>query len=88
MAILVVACLASVVAYGWYEKWLTWAILGGSALCDGILYLGVGDALVCYRCNAHYRGFKAGAEHLPFELSTGERYRQERFRREHLGTKK
>src|SRR5947209_3283196 len=26
MAILIVACLASVFSYGWYEKWLTWAI--------------------------------------------------------------
>jgi hypothetical protein len=51
---------------------------------DGVLYLCVGDVLVCYRCNAHYRGCQAGKEHLPFELSTGERYRQERTRRAHL----
>ena len=84
MTILVVACLASVFTYGWYEKWLTWAILLGSALFDGVLYLCVGDALVCYRCNAHYRGFQAGEEHHAFELSIGERYRQERIRREQL----
>jgi hypothetical protein len=84
MTILVVACLASVLTYGWYEKWLTWAILIGSALFDGILYLCVGDAIVCYRCHAHYRGFPAGAGHQPFELAIGERYRQERIRREQL----
>ena len=50
----------------------------GSALFDGLLYLWVGDALVCYRCNAHYRGFQAAAHHQPFEITTGERYRQER----------
>jgi hypothetical protein len=88
MTILTVACLVSVFTYGWYEKWLTWAILIGSAVFDGILYLCVGDALVCYRCNAHYRGFKASPEHLPFELSTGERYRQERIRRKHLQAEK
>jgi hypothetical protein len=88
MTILVAACLASVFTYGWYEKWLTWAILLGSAVFDCLLYLWVGDALVCYRCNAHYRGFKARAEHRPFELSTGERYRQERIRRELLESKK
>jgi len=88
MALLAVAFLASLFTYGWYEKWLTWAILLGSALLDCLIFLWVGDALVCYRCNAHYRGFKAGAGHLPFDLSTGERYRQERIRREYLETGK
>lgn len=81
LTILTVACVASVFTYNWYEKWLTWAILLGSALIDGILYLCVGDAMVCYRCGAHYRGFQAGAEHKPFELTIAERYRQERLRR-------
>jgi hypothetical protein len=81
LTILTVACLASVFTYNWYEKWLTWAVLIGSALIDGVLYLCVGDAIVCYRCAAHYRGFSAGAEHKPFELTIAERYRQERLRR-------
>lgn len=84
MTILVVACIASAFTYGWYEKWLTWAILIGSAAFDGILYLLVGDAIVCYRCQAHYQGFTPGAAHQPFELMTGERYRQERIRREQV----
>jgi hypothetical protein len=84
MSILVGACAASVFTYGWYEKWLTWAILIGSALFDGILYLCVGDAVVCYRCHAHYRGAHARDHHKPFELTIGERYRQERLRRQHL----
>lgn len=81
MGILVVACVVSFVTYGMYEKWLTWAILIGSALFDGLLYLWVGDAVVCYRCHSHYRGFEAGAAHKPFELTIGERYRQEAIRR-------
>jgi hypothetical protein len=81
--ILTVACLASVFTYGWYEKWLTWAILIGSALFDGLLYLWVGDAIVCYRCLAHYRGLP-DSDVKPFELSVNERYRQERIRRERL----
>jgi DNA-directed RNA polymerase subunit RPC12/RpoP len=84
MSILVIACAASVITYGWYEKWLTWAILIGSALFDGLLYLCVGDAVVCYRCHAHYRGVPAAQRHKPFELTIGERYRQERLRREQL----
>jgi DNA-directed RNA polymerase subunit RPC12/RpoP len=81
--ILTAACVASVFTYGWYEKWLTWAILIGSALFDGLLYLWVGDAVVCYRCLAHFRGLPESIV-APFELATNERYRQERIRRERL----
>jgi hypothetical protein len=84
LAILTVACLVSFVTYGLYEKWLTWAILIGTALFDGLLYLWVGDAVVCYRCGAVHRGLVPAAGHRPFELSTAERYRQERLRRERL----
>ena len=84
MSILVVACAASVFTYGWYEKWLTWAILIGSALFDGVLYLCVGDAVVCYRCHAHYLHVAATGDHKPFELTIGERYRQERLRHAHM----
>jgi hypothetical protein len=82
MTILVVACLASVFTYGWYEKWLTWAILIGSAVLDGLLFLWVGDAIVCYRCGGTCRGFQPTDVHQPFELTIAERYRQERLRRE------
>ena len=84
MTILVVACVSSAFTYLWYEKWLTWAILIGSAIVDGALYLLVGDAIVCYRCDAHYRGFAATDAHRPFELTIGERYRQERIRAKQL----
>jgi hypothetical protein len=83
LLILTAACAASVFTYGWYEKWLTWAILIGSALFDGLLYLWVGDVVVCYRCLAHYRGLPGG-DVKPFELAINERYRQERIRRERL----
>jgi hypothetical protein len=84
MAILVLACLASTVTYWLYDKWLTWAILIGSAAFDGLLYLWVKDVVVCYRCHAHFRGASANAEHKPFELTIHERFRQERMRREQL----
>jgi hypothetical protein len=84
MAILILACIASTISYARYEPWTTWTILIGSALFDGLLYLWVGDVVVCYRCNAHYRGGVLSAEHRPFELTVGERYRQERLRREQI----
>jgi hypothetical protein len=84
MTILVAACLASTVTYGLYDKWLTWAILIGSAAFDGLLYLWVKDVIVCYRCNAEYRRVPAIVTYPPFELTVHERYRQERMRREQL----
>src|SRR5205823_5895682 len=76
MGILTVACIVSFFTYGMYEKWLTWVILIGTALFDGLLYLCVGDAIVCYQCNAHYRRFLPRECHRPYELTIGERYRQ------------
>lgn len=84
MSLLVGACLVSVFTYGLYEKWLTWAILIGTAVFDGLLYLLVGDVTVCYRCNAHYRGRLINPVHGPYELTVGERYRQERLRKEQM----
>jgi hypothetical protein len=85
MAILVTACVASTITYLLYLKVLTWVILLGSAAFDGLLYLWVKDVIVCYRCQAHYRRVMPNADHKPFELSTHERYRQEKIRQEQLG---
>jgi hypothetical protein len=82
MGILAVACIGSIIPYWLYHQWLTWTILIGSAVVDGLLYLWVGDVVVCYRCAAQYRGVAALDEHKPFELGIGERYRQEQKRRE------
>jgi hypothetical protein len=84
LTILTLACLASTITYFLYDKWWTWAILIGSAAIDGLLYLWVKDALVCYRCHAHHRDFAPNPEHKPFELTIHERYRQERIRREQM----
>ena len=86
LTILTVACLASIIPYWLYHQWLTWTILIGSAALDGLLYLWVGDVVVCYRCNSQYRHLAPGAEHKPFELGIAERYRQERLRRQQLET--
>lgn len=82
MGILLVAIALSIVTYYWYQKWWTWSFLIGSALIDGGLYWMVGDVIVCYRCNAHYRGVLPNQAHGPFEITIGERYRQDRIRQE------
>ena len=83
--LLTFACVLSFFTYLWYEKWLTWAILIGSAAFDGLLYLWVKDVVVCYRCGAEHRGLGPEGEKVaPFELTVHERYRQERLRQEEL----
>ena len=84
MTILIAALILSTVTYYSYEKWWSWSFLIGSAIIDGVMYLMVGDALVCYRCEAHYRGFKTTDAHQPFEITIGERYRQEQIRKEQM----
>jgi hypothetical protein len=87
MGILVGALLASTVTYYLYDKVLTWVILLGSAAVDGLLYLLVGDVVVCYRCGAQHRGAAIDPQrHRPFELTIHERYRQEKLRQEQVRT--
>ncbi len=79
MYILVIACAISFYTYLNYWVIATWVILTGTAVFDGVLFMLVGDAVVCYRCQAHYRGIPKSV-HEPFEISVGEKYRQERMR--------
>ena len=83
MTILLGALVGSTITYWLYDWWWTWAILIGSAAFDGILYLLVKDVVVCHRCDGEHRGVLVDPErHLPFELTTYERYRQEKLRKE------
>jgi hypothetical protein len=84
LALLAASCLAFLAANLIYRQWWGWAILLGTALLDGVLYLVVGDAVVCYRCGAVHHALPVPPRQPPFELGTAERYRQERLRREQL----
>ncbi len=86
VAILAAACVAFLVLHGWYEPWLAWTVLIGSALLDGALYLAVKDVVVCYNCGAEYRGLGRSGN-KPFELTVHERYRQQKMRKQQLGQK-
>jgi hypothetical protein len=76
VAIVTVGLLASCVSWGFHMTYLTFGILFATALIDVVLYLFVGDALMCYRCNAVYRGFEAEDQHGAFDLEIHERHRQ------------
>ena len=84
MTLLVAACLAFLITNFLYQQWLAWGILLGSALIDALLYLAVGDVVVCYRCGAQHRGFAVNPAHGPHVLSVAERFRQEQLRRERV----
>jgi hypothetical protein len=84
MLILVIACIAFLIANYFYLQEVAWGILLGSALLDGLLYIFVGDVVVCYRCGAHHRGFPPNPAHGPYDQGIGERFRQEKLRRERL----
>lgn len=66
----------------WYLQRVYWtfAVLLVTALVDLILYLLMKDCLTCYGCRADYRGVAQHGEHGPFDLSTMEKFRQQKIR--------
>ncbi|MCE9554912.1 MAG: hypothetical protein K8T91_16280 [Planctomycetes bacterium] len=76
IAIVVVGFAGFLAANFFYLKYLAFGFLFATALIDVFLYFWVGEALVCYRCGAHYRGVEDLGDHAGFELETHERYRQ------------
>lgn len=74
--IVVLGFVASSIAWGLYHQYLTFAILFAVALIDLVLYLFVGEALMCYRCGAMYRGVPGQESFGHFDLSTHEKHRQ------------
>jgi hypothetical protein len=62
----------------WYHANLAWTfgILFATALADVLLFLVVGNALMCYRCGAQYRGALEIDSHGQFNLETHEKHRQ------------
>ena len=79
LSVLTAACVGFLVLNAYRHQWWAWAVLLGSALIDGLLYLAVRDVVVCYRCGAEHRGL-GHSGNKPFELTVHERYRQERLR--------
>jgi hypothetical protein len=80
VAIVTVGLLASCVAWGYSQLYLTFAILFATAFVDVVLYVFVPNALMCYRCGAMYRGAADVDGHESFNLETHERYRQQKIR--------
>jgi hypothetical protein len=45
-----------------------------AALVDALLYSLLPEVTVCYRCSAHFRGFRRNPLHKPYDLHTAEQY--------------
>ncbi|MGE0607657.1 MAG: hypothetical protein AB7O62_11230 [Pirellulales bacterium] len=86
VTLVVLGFAASCLAWYQHRIYLTFAILFATALIDLVLYLWVGNSLVCYRCGAEYRGVDTDETHGPFSLETHERYRQQAARLEQQAT--
>jgi DNA-directed RNA polymerase subunit RPC12/RpoP len=76
VCLVVLGFLLSAVAWNYYRIGWAFGILFVTAGIDVLLYLLVGEALVCYRCHAHYRGAAPDDRQGHFDLETHERYRQ------------
>lgn len=76
VALVVAGILGSCVAWYYTAIYWTYGILFGTALIDVVLFTIVGNALMCYRCHAQYRGVQEMESHGAFSLETHERYRQ------------
>jgi hypothetical protein len=73
--------------FWYYEMPISaYLVLIVSMLLDLVMYHVVGDVTICYRCLSQLRGVGTNPEsrYRPFDLATGERYRQERIRAEQL----
>jgi hypothetical protein len=72
----------------WYYEMpiCAYLVLIVSMLLDLVMYHAVGDVTICYRCLSQLRGAGTNPDgrYRPFDLSSGERYRQERIRAEQL----
>lgn len=83
--ILVVIGLAGATIAWAYDSWFgTFGILFGSFAVDWVLFYTRKDVTVCYRCLAQFRNLPRNPKHEPFDLAVGEKYRQERMRKEQM----
>ncbi len=76
VGLVVIGIVGSSIAWYYSNVLWTFGILFATALIDVALYSIVGDALMCYRCQAQYRGVEEMDTHGQFDLETHEKYRQ------------
>jgi hypothetical protein len=68
------AGLAVVVIGALFAPWTHYVSLVIAAIIDAVLYAMLAEITVCYRCHAHFRGFRRNPKHEGFDLHTAEQY--------------
>ncbi len=76
VGLVVIGIVGSSIAWFYSNLLWTFGILFATALIDVLLYAFVGNALMCYRCGAMYRGADEIDVHGQFDLETHEKHRQ------------
>lgn len=79
--IVVVGAVLATIAWAMYSWVWTFGILFGTFIVDWILFHTRRNVTVCYRCLAQFRNMQENPRHQPFDLAIGERFRQERLRK-------
>lgn len=77
LTILAIGFVASSVAWAYYQRYLAYGVLFGTAAIDFVLYFAVGNLLQCYRCQTQYRDVSGLEAFEPFNLETHEKHRQQ-----------
>lgn len=80
VAIVVLGFAVSCLTWFFYWTTLTFAVLFATAIVDFVLYLIVGESVVCYRCHTQYRRMPKPGAYQAFSLDTHERHRQQAAR--------
>ena len=68
------AGLAVVIVGGLLAPFTYYLSLVAAAIIDAGLYTMLGEITICYRCEAHFRGFTRNPAHEPFDLHIAEQY--------------
>ena len=76
VGIVVTGIVASSIAWAYHHPLWAFGILFATAVIDFVLFFLIGSALMCYRCQAQYRGVENLDSHAPFDLEVHEKYRQ------------
>jgi len=86
LSIVIVGIVVSSVFWAYYMPMAALAVLLATAALDLVLFYVVKDVTICYRCLSQFRGEGSNPEGRfhSFDLTVGERYRQERMRAEEL----
>lgn len=82
MAIVALGFILATVAWAYYSPLATFGVLFAFFGIDAALFYSRKNVTVCYRCLMQLRGMRPNEAHKHFDLGIGERYRQERLRRE------